>query len=171
MACPCCPGKPDWALARCNSFRVDSCRCAGAATRVNVLCFEGLLSVLSPDDTQVVQTRDGPAFCCQASWRNTAPAVRRVEARSDDSKSPNMTQTELDRQPKTGHRARAVSSNARSEAATTDYRYQRHVQPSSSIRDAARRVQQPNLRAWVAACLRARDGLIATHIDSYPRLY
>jgi len=89
-----------------------------------------------------------------------------VEARSDDYKYENMTQTELDRQPKTGHRARAVSPNARPEAATTDHRYQRHVQHCLSIRDEARRVQQPNLRGKVVACLREGAELVTTHIDS-----
>ena len=78
-------------------------------------------------------------------------------------------ETELDDLEQTTVVLRAVSPNARSDAATTDYRYQRHVQPCLSIPDEARRVQQPNLRAGVVACLRARDELIATHIDSYPR--
>ena len=29
LACPLCPGLPDFALARCNPFRIDSCRCVG----------------------------------------------------------------------------------------------------------------------------------------------
>ena len=83
----------------------------------------------------------------------------------EDSKYANMTQTELDRQPKTGHRARAVSSNARSEAATIPdtipflrlgLRFHPFVSPTLSAAIVELRV---------AACFRARDELISTHID------
>ena len=55
--------------------------------------------------------------------------------------------------------------NARSEAATTDYRYQRHVQAPGFIRSLARASLLSLLKSKVVACFRARDELISTNID------
>ena len=131
----------------------------GAAIRVRCAVLRAF-SPLSADDTQVVQTRDGPAFAARRRGGTLLVSLTARKGRLDDS---TYDADQLLEQKHAG--LRAVSSNARSEAATIPdtipflrlgLRFHPFVSPTLSAAIVELRV---------AACFRARDELISTNID------